>query len=168
MLDNSTSYNVNEMDSLKPTINNVLSRQDNSNVGERILLITPDEVRLALRRVRPGKGEGEGDLMSDHLIHAGEVLYGHLSVLFSSMLRHGFSPQGILKGVMVLLPKGRWANLNSSENYRAITLSSLISNIILMKEREKLVTNDLQFGFKEGTSCSMCTAMVREVVLLCS
>ena len=94
VLYNSTSYNVNEMDSLKSTINNVISRQDNSNKSERILLITPDEVRQALRRLRPGKGEGEGDLISDHLIHAGEVLYGHLSVLFSFMLRHGFFPSG--------------------------------------------------------------------------
>uniref|UniRef100_A0A0P4VXS2 Reverse transcriptase domain-containing protein n=1 Tax=Scylla olivacea TaxID=85551 RepID=A0A0P4VXS2_SCYOL len=163
---NSTSYDTNEMDSLKSAINSVISCQKNSN--ESILLITPDEVRQALRRVRPGKGEGEGDLMSDHLIHAGDVLYGHLSVLFSAMLRHGFSPHSMMKGVMIPLPKGRWANLNTSENYRAITLSSLMSkildNIVLMRERDKLLTNDLQFGFKEGTSSTMCTAMVRETV----
>ncbi len=106
--------------------------------------------------------------MCARLIHAGDVLYGRLSVIFSSMLSHGFSPQDVLQGVTVPLPEGRWANLNSSENYRVITLSSLLSkvldNIILMKERDKLLTTDLQFMFKEGTSSTMCTPVVRGTV----
>ncbi|MPC13500.1 hypothetical protein E2C01_006238 [Portunus trituberculatus] len=49
--------------------------------------------------MRPGKDEGEGDLKSDHLLHAGD---------------------GLLKGVMVPLRKGLWANLNNSENYKLL------------------------------------------------
>ncbi len=107
-----------------------------------ILLNTSDEVRQALRGVRPEKREGEGDIMFGHLIRASDMLYGHLSVLFSSILTHSVSPQGMMKGVVVPLPKSRWVKLNSSENFKAITLSSLMSkvldNIILTRKRDEL------------------------------
>lgn len=39
--------------------------------------------------MRPGKDEGEGDLMSDHLIRAGDVLLsGYLSVCLSVLFVH--------------------------------------------------------------------------------
>ena len=82
------------------------------------------------------------------------------------MLRHGSIPDGILLGTMVPIPKGRWTNLNSSENFRAITLSStfgeLIDLITLEKEGSKLGTSDLQFSVKDGASTSLCTALVQE------
>ncbi len=69
---------------------------------------------------------------------------------------------------MVPLPKGRWANLSSSDNFGAITLSSifgkLLDFIILFKEENSLYTNDLQFSFKTGSSTSLCTSMVQESV----
>ncbi|MPD00805.1 hypothetical protein E2C01_096305 [Portunus trituberculatus] len=74
---------------------NVITKHKQNTESESILLVTPDEVRRVLRRMRPGKDEGEGD----HLLHADDVL-------FLSMLKHGFSPQDSLKGVMVPLPKG--------------------------------------------------------------
>ena len=33
--------------------------------------------------MRPGKGEGECGLMSNYPIHAGDMLYRHLSMFFS-------------------------------------------------------------------------------------
>ena len=83
------------------------------------------------------------------------------------MVRHGFSPEGMLTGTMVPLPKGRW-NLNNSNNYRAITISSLfgkvLDNLILEMEAEHLLTNDLQFSFKPGSSTTICSTMVRETI----
>ena len=69
---------------------------------------------------------------------------------------------------MVPIPKGRWANLSYSDNFRAITLSSILCKlldvIILHEENDKLCTNDLQFGFKKESSTSLCTAMIQETV----
>ena len=83
------------------------------------------------------------------------------------MVRHGFSPAGMLIGTMVPLPKGRW-NLSNSSNYRAITISSLfgkiLDNLILEKEASNLMTNDLQFSFKPGLSTTMCSTMVRDTI----
>ena len=55
-----------------------------------------------------------------------------------------------------------------SVNYRAITLSSIAGKIldmvILIREASHLLTSDLQFSFKTGSSTTMCTAMGQETV----
>ncbi len=67
-----------------------------------------------------------------------------------------------------IIPKGRWANLTTSDNFRAITLTSIfgkVNDIIVMnKENESLCTSGLQFSFKPGSSTSLCTAMIQETV----
>ena len=78
---NSTSSSMPQMDALTSTINDDIMNQDNST-SYNMLLITPDEVRQALQKMKPGKGEGEGDLTCDYLIYNGDVLCGHLSELF--------------------------------------------------------------------------------------
>ena len=84
------------------------------------------------------------------------------------MLRHGTSPEGMVLGTMVPIPKGRWANLTNSDNFRAITLSSILGKlfdyIVLVKEEIHLCTSNLQFSFKKGASTSLCTAMIQETV----
>ncbi|MBL0687060.1 MAG: hypothetical protein JJV94_04450 [Sulfurospirillum sp.] len=83
------------------------------------------------------------------------------------MLRHDSSPDGMLLGTMILLPKGKWINLSCSDNYRAITLSSIFGKLldfILNKEEHQLNTSDLQFSFKQGSSTSLCISMVQETI----
>ena len=84
------------------------------------------------------------------------------------MLRHGCSPEGIILGTMVSLPKSRLNDLSNSQNFRALTISSLLGKlldkVILNIESEHLFTNDLQFSFKAGSSTTMCTTMIRETI----
>ena len=58
--------------------------------------------------------------------------------------------------------------MNNSKNYRAITISSLLGKlldiIILKREGNNLLTNDLQFSYKAGASTTMCSTMVRETI----
>ncbi len=58
--------------------------------------------------------------------------------------------------------------MSSSDNNRTIALSSilckLINVIILTKEEAHLCANNLQFGFKQGSSISLCTVMVQETI----
>ncbi len=106
--------------------------------------------------------------MSDHIINASGKLKVYLSLLFTSMLPNGISPEGMLNGTMVPIPKGRWANLTISDNFRAITLSSifgkLIDMIVMNKENENLSTSGIQYSFKPGSSTSLCTSMIQETV----
>ena len=60
------------------------------------------------------------------------------------------------------------AYLCDSDNYRSIALSSILGKvfdlIVLDKENTKLVTSDLQFGFKEKSSTTQCTYVLNETI----
>ncbi len=84
------------------------------------------------------------------------------------MLRHGLTPDGMLYGTMVPIPKGRWANLSLSDNFKVIAISSILCKlldvIILTKEEAHLFTSNLQLCFKQGSFTSLCTAIVQETI----
>ena len=67
-------------------------------------------------------------------------------------------PDAFGHGVVITLLKNPDSNQFVSENYRGITLSPVISNLfemVLMTLFEKQLTcDDLQFGFKQHSSCS--------------
>ncbi len=111
---------------------------------------------------------GDSEIVSDHIIYSGESLSIHIAILFTALLRHGLTPDGILTGTMISIPKGRWANLSTSDNCRAIPLSSILCKlldvVILTKEKGSLCTINLQYGFKQGSSTSLCTAMVQQTI----
>ncbi len=60
-----------------------------------------------VNKLRQGKGDGSTDVLSDHIINANGKLKVYLSLLFTSMLHHGISPEGMLNGTMAPIPKGR-------------------------------------------------------------
>ena len=60
---NSVPTNANELDDLHHTISNgILSTND--------VFITPTIIRQSLRKLKPGKGDGDRGFKSDHLIHS--------------------------------------------------------------------------------------------------
>ncbi len=129
-------------------------------------LIALLQQRWGLPLRKPGKKDG--NTVSDHIINACERLNVQNAIIFTMMLRHGLSPDGMLRGTMVPIPKGRWANLSSSDNFRAITLSSilykLLDVIVMTKEKDNLCTSNLHFSFKSDASTTLCTCMVRETI----
>jgi hypothetical protein len=64
-------------------------------------------------------------------------------------------------GTIIPLVKDKSRNLNDVENYRTITLIPLIStvfeHIILSTCQKYLVTDELEFGFKRSTGCTIIT-----------
>ena len=144
---NIVGYDQNEMNVLKNDINCAVNRECILNGSSNNLLINPDSIRKGINKLKLGKNDGSLPLTSENLIYATDIFHGHLSLLFSTMLRHGHSPKGMLMGTMVPLPKGRWNDLSNSKNFRALTISSLLGklldNVILDIESQKLKTNDL-------------------------
>lgn len=118
--------------------------------------------------MKAGKDDGKYSLKSDHLIHGSVKLYVILSLLFNSMIVHGFNPSDLLFLSIISIPKDTTASLNKSENYRGISLISSISKlfdyIILELYGKQFYTSDMQFGFKSNHSTIMCTAIYKEVV----
>jgi len=84
------------------------------------------------------------------------------------MLVHRNSPADMLKGFMIPIPKNRKSSVNTSDNFRAICLQSVICKILdlmmIVRDGEKLQTSKLQFGYKSELSASIATSVVCETV----
>ncbi len=64
------------------------------------------DVSLSIKRLKPNKKDGSSEIVSDHIINACNNLSFHHAILFTMMLRHGLSPDGMLFGSMVPIPNG--------------------------------------------------------------
>ena len=91
-----------------------------------------------------------------------------ISLLFDSLISHGYVPKDFLLSTLVPIPKNKRKSLNCSDNYRAIALSSgmgkLLDHILLVKCKDVFKTSPYQFGFKKSHSTSQCTFVVNETI----
>jgi hypothetical protein len=71
---------------------------------------------------------------------------------------HGFVPNSFGIGISVPLIKDKAGNISSVDNYRAITLSAIISKlfetVLLSICGNALETDSLQFGLKDSVGCA--------------
>ena len=69
---------------------------------------------------------------------------------------------------MVPIPKQKRQLVCTSENFRAITLGSIVAKlfdvVILSKEQNALAASHLQFGFKQNMSTTHCTYVMMEII----
>ena len=130
--------------------------------------ISFNDVNRAIKKLKSGKDDGSEGLLSDHVINASQKFYNMLSLVYSAMLVHGIAPNSMLLATMVPIPKNKRKSLCDSDNYRSIALSSILGKvfdlIVLDKEQAKLVTSDLQFGFKDKSSTTQCTYVLNETI----
>ena len=91
-------------------------------------------------------------LTAEHILHGSTKLAVHLHLLFNSFLQHSFVPIDFLKGTISPVVKNTSGDLNSTDNYRGVTLSSVLAhmfeNALRLKFGSYLSSHDLQFGFK--------------------
>ena len=91
-----------------------------------------------------------------------------MSLLFNSMLVHGYTPDALLKSTIISIPKDSAASLIRSDNYRGISLFNsickLFDHVILLLFGGQLEASDMQFDSKRGHSTVMCSLIFREIV----
>ena len=139
----------------------------NDNLSNHSHIITVYEVKEAINRLKSDKKE-ENSLYSNHFKSGSDRLFVILTLLFNCMLIHGIAPDELLLGTMIPLIKDNRGNKQCSDNYRSLTigtgLSKLLDIIIQKHQSDALSTSELQFGFKEKSSTTMCTFMVLETI----
>ena len=166
---NSVSYDNHDMDNLKKEIDTHIEKVCPNDLVQTNCKqnITVKELKDAVGMLKWGKKEENG-LYSNHFKYGSERLFVLLTLLFNSMLSHGIAPDELLLGTMIPLIKDGRMSKQCSDNYRALTigtgLSKLLETIILNKQTDALKTSELQFGFKEKSSTTMCTFMVLETI----
>ena len=56
--------------------------------------------------------------------------YMILSIIFTLFVSHGFTPDSLILGTIIHIPKDKKKSFCSSSNYRAIALSSILNKIL--------------------------------------
>ena len=158
----SVTYNSADMQGIRDELNKSLHGCDaDSNLSVRI-----DDVLSAIPHLKADKCDGNFVLYSNHFLNACDELSLHISFLLSAMLVHGYTAGDMVACALILIPKGKYANITDSGNYRGIALSSLFGKIFdlifLNKFSDCLLTQ--QFGFKPKHSTSMCTMVLKETL----
>ena len=161
-LSNSVGNDLNNINGLKSLIEESIVA---SNASYNIKM---EELTESLKSLLSGKNDGYIGIYSDHIIHGTEMLNSFILRLFNSMLSHGFTPNKINVGTIIPIIKDKRKSINSISNFRGICLQSslckLMDKIILKKEEDKLMTSQLQFGFKTGISSHMAASVVQETL----
>ena len=159
----SVPTNAEEIARMQETLANSIQR----NIPEAADVCRPDLLQKCLRRLKKRKRDPDSGLDSDHLINGSRSLLLSVSMLFNAMMVHGHTPNHLLKSSVITIPKNPSAPLSSSDNYRGIALCSPLCKVfdlmVLELYSTKLVTSNLQFGFKRKLSTTLCTGVLTEI-----
>ena len=166
---NTVGYKAYEMERLSNVINSRIELECSGNLESQHHnhTIKVNEVRNAIDALKQGKKEENG-LYSNHFKHGTERLNIILALFFNCILVHGLAPDELLLGTMIPLIKDTRGKRQCSDNYRALTIGTgmakILDIVILNQQKDKLSTSNLQFGFKEKSSTTMCTFMALETI----
>ena len=141
---------------------------DHDMHNEDTIVITAPDVRECLKTIKLGKAAGLDGLAAEHFVFSHSIICVHLSLLFTSILIHGYLPASLMKSAIVPILKNRQGDTSDKNNYRPIAIVTAISKIFelcLMNLIEShLITKDNQFGFKKKHSTELCIFTVKSVI----
>ncbi|MES9881493.1 MAG: reverse transcriptase family protein [Sedimenticola sp.] len=153
---------------------------DNQLTDIKLLLSSDDEheyvpvsdleVQSAIKTAKLGKAAGIDSICYEHLKYGGECVEQVLCKLYSAMLRFGYTPSRMKKGIIITLFKGGRKTKHDPNNYRAITLGSVVLKLyerVLLNRMENQIQpklNQLQGGFRKRLGCMMTSFTLRESI----
>ena len=161
-------YNsVNDAEDLARVSSEVDSKVNSFSLRE-VGKVTPELVKSAAKKLKPGKSDPVYTFSSDCIKVDSDLLAELLSIIIRSYLIHGHVTRFLLLATLVPIIKDKLGCINSSKNYRSIAISSLLLKlldwIIILLFGDKLGLHDLQFAYQPGISGNMCTFAVLETV----
>ena len=163
----SVPFDNDYIDQIRSKVNKRIFSDYSGMLCSECAIISTKDIIDMVKKFKQAKADGYMGMTTDCLIQGTNKLFVLLSLLFRAILTHGTVPSEFLIGTMSAIPKSL-AGRNSSDNYRAITLSSIIGRLLdlIILEREKnhsLSSSNLQFGFKQQCSTTLCTGLLKEI-----
>lgn len=123
---------------------------------DKPLNISSKDVSEAIKNMKRGKSPGYDRLSIEHLQHAGPHINILLSLLFTLCVRHSYLPPDLIKTVVVPLVKNSTGDISDKNNYRPISLATVIAKvldrILDVHLSSRISLREAQFGFREGLS----------------
>lgn len=165
---NSVSYEEEDMEDLLKDISEAVHDKCCKGVCSECHVISFEDVVKGMIKLKRGKSDSIQGIKSDNFIHGGNRLKVMISLLLSSMVNHGCCPSYFSKSTVIPIPKNTRKSMTSSDNYRGITLSSILGKILdyilLHKYSHVFYSSEMQFGFKPGLSTATCSTVVNEII----
>jgi len=107
-------------------------------------------------KLKRRKAAGIDGLVNEHIMFGGPHLVVHLCLLFNCLLKHAYVPNNFCQGIIIPLLKSKHGDATRIDMYRGITLSPVLSklfeSVLFNLYEEFLGSDNLQFGFKKGSS----------------
>ena len=146
---------------------NSLPVQD-TNIDEElsVQLISMNDVIKAIDKINLGLGWDK--IHANHLKFAGPIFKNLLCKLFNKFLSHKFVPRTMIEGEIRPIFKNNCTSKTDSSNYRPVMNSSNIlkvfENCIQPYLSNHLKLSNLQFGYRNNTSCNLAVTVLNETV----
>lgn len=147
---------------------NIKNKRTDSNNNDITYDFSPEDIIRIVRSMSRGKSPGMDGLSIEHIIFAGPEIYRVLAQLFSLLLNFSYLPSDLMKTVVIPVPKNKTGNLSSLNNYRPISLGSILGKLLERLIYPELTQNvridDAQFGFRPGLSTDAAIFSLKHVI----
>ena len=129
-------------------------------------LISFNDINSAIDKLNIGLGWD--NIHTNHLKYSGPTFRNLICKLFNKFLSHNYVPRQLIEGEIRPVFKNNSSSKTDSSNYRPVMNSSNIlktfENCILPYLTNHLKINNLQFGFRNNTSCTQAVTILNETI----
>ena len=127
-----------------------------------------NNLKVALTSLKPSKIDYIYDINSNNILYGSDKLKNVILNILNCILTHGNSTEIFNRSLIFPLIKNKRMSDSISNNYRAISLCSVLCKIfeymILDALKNKLRSDEYQFAYKESHSTTLCTSMVLNTI----
>ena len=148
-------------------LNSVKSCDLNNEVSNEFTKITEFSCKVSVASIanlfthlKSGKASGVDGLAAEHFLYADDYVNAYLSLMFNSVLCHGYLPLEFMKTAIVPIIKSKTGNSSDKNNYRPIALVTACSKIF---ELCLLKIIELYFLLQQH-STDMCIFTLKSVI----
>ena len=145
-------YNsVDDKTNLARIAENLESKINKDSLND-LKVITPELIKAASQKLKPGKSDPLLKVTSEFFLNAPDPLYDLLSLILTSFITHDHVSDFLLLSSLIPIVKDKLAATSNSNNYRSIAIISLVMKIfdwvIILAYNKYLQFDNLQFGYQ--------------------
>lgn len=132
-----------------------------------------EEIEHAVKKLKIGKGCGADKLQAEHLKYGGHIVLLWLQRIFNTIIQLEGIPPCLKLGITVPIFKGKGRDPLNQDNYRGITLTSVVTKCLEICVCERLspvlmergFPNQAQTAYRKGISCADAIFSTQETLL---
>jgi len=133
-------------------------------------IINVHDIAVHCSKQKKGKAIGLDDIQMEAYMFGGTRLHIHLAILFNCFIKFGYLPKPFMQSMTIPLMKAKNGDLTDVNNYRAIAVSTAISELFECVIADQLTSvspiDMYQFGFTQGHSTALSILVYLNVPLI--